>query len=286
MKQSKRILFIAAASATLLALTSCEVLGDIVSNPTAQVDSIEITGVSINGVEVTLNVEIDNPNPVGLTLDAYDYGLIVEEKDIVTGRREDSVALKANGKSILPIPIELNFDDLATVGSTLLNDDTVPVGAELGLEVAIPYIGTVRLDVSGTVEVPIIKPPTLLPSGIRVDSIGLNGATIIVLADIKNTNGYGMVISNLIGELTVAGNTWGGIETNETIDVSAHGRESIAFSINLDFGEIGRSAWNLLRGNTKLDVSMTGDMDVDLDIPSFEPGGFEWDADASVSLIR
>ena len=155
MKQPKILILIAAAAAViLLGITSCEVLGDIISKPTARVDSVEIIGVSMNGVEITVNVEIDNPNSVGLTLDAYDYSLIVEEKNIVTGRREESVSLKANGKSILPIPIELKFGDLAAAGSSLLNDDSLPVTAALGLEVALPYVGTVRLDVSGSIEGP------------------------------------------------------------------------------------------------------------------------------------
>ncbi len=287
MKQPKILILIAAAAAViLLGITSCEVLGDIISKPTARVDSVEIIGVSMNGVEITVNVEIDNPNSVGLTLDAYDYSLIVEEKNIVTGRREESVSLKANGKSILPIPIELKFGDLAAAGSSPLNDDSLPVTAALGLEVALPYVGTVRLDVSGSIEVPVIKPPILLPSGIRVESIKLSGASITVLADIKNPNGFGMVVSSLIGELSVAGQSWGQIETLQAVEVSAKNQKSVAFGISLDFGEIGRSAWNLLTGNSKLDVSMTGNMDVDFDTPAFKPGGLEWDADASVSLVR
>ena len=286
MKHPMKTAFFALAAAAILSLASCGVLGDIVAKPTARVDSVEITGVDFSGVELTVNVEIDNPNPAGLTLDAYDYCLKVEGEDVVKGRREDRVSMKANGKSILPIPIEIRFDELTAVGASLLDDDIVPVAAVLGLEIAVPYIGSVRLDVSGSADIPVVRPPALLPLGIRVESIGLSGATITVLTDMRNPNAYGLAVRDLEGELTVAGNRWGRVDAGGAIDVAPRGREQVAFRAVLDFGEIGRSAWNLLTGSANLDVSLAGNMDVDLDLPEFEHGGFAWDADASVSIIR
>jgi LEA14-like dessication related protein len=182
------LLYVLLALSIILGLAGCAGLGDIIKPPEARIASVEIVRVDFTSVSLRLNVEIDNPNPVGLTLSAYDWNLDVSEERVLEGRVEEGISLRANGVSTLPIPLDIRFDNLAAAGVSLRGTDSLLLGMQLGLEVALPYMGSVRLDVGAKTEIPVLKPPVVRPERIRVDRISLSGADITLTANVKNPN--------------------------------------------------------------------------------------------------
>ena len=271
---------------TLFAFPGCAGFEGLIQEPEARIASVDFIRIDFESVSLVVNVEIDNPNPLGLSLSAYDYGLEAWDSTVIEGRRDDSVTLKAGGVSRLPIPVILDFTDLLSVGGSVLSADSVPLGIRLGLEVDIPYMAAVRLDLSGSVELPIPRPPLVIPRSIRVDHVGFGGAEITLLSDIENPNAFPLEIRSLEGRLSVAGSSWGEVSMKEAVRLTSESRSSIAIAIGVDFGEVGRSAWTLLTGAGRADVKLDGAMDVDVDLPGFDGSGIPWDADAKVSILR
>lgn len=146
--------------------------------------SVEIDKVDFESVTVIINVEIDNPNAMGLTLDVYDYSLDAWDLTVVEGWVDESIFLNASGKFNLPIPVSLSYSDLADVGTSLIGADTVPLDIALGLQ---------------------------------VDLISLSGAEVSLLLDIRNPNAFSMEIWNMYGSLLVGHQEWGKVGLDSSL---------------------------------------------------------------------
>lgn len=275
-----------ASLASLILITGCSGFGDIFKKPTANIESIEITELDFTSVSLLVNVEIENSNPVGLTLSAYDYGLDVAEATVLDGRKEEPTSLKASGVSLISIPVDVTFKQLVSAGTSIITDDVIPVDLRMGLEITIPYMGTVRLDLSGGIEIPAIRPPVIRPTSLKVNDLSLTGAEIALVMNVENPNRFDITLSTLSGSLSIGGNEWGiaGAESGAWLP---EGSDVVVVMLaRIDFVEVGRTAWSLLAGSGNADVQLSGDMDLDMDLPGFKGGGFPFDADAKVSIIR
>lgn len=270
----------------LLFLSGCAELGDLFQKPTARIESVELVEADFTSVTLQVNVEIDNPNSVGITLSAYDYRLSASGKIVVEGSREEPVSLRAQDSSIIPIPVRVGFSELAALGTAVISDNVIPVNLGLGLEITFPYMGTARLDISGEGEIPVLRPPIIRPASIKVEQITLTGADILLIANVENPNGFDLTINKAEGRLFVAGQEWGVIQSQSGRWIPSGKNIAMNTRMKVDFSEVGRSAWSLLTGSGDAEVNVAGEMDVDLDLPGFNGSGIPWDVDAKVSILR
>ena len=279
------IIILILVSPAVLIITGCAEFGDFFLTPEARIESVELIRADFSSVSLQVNVEIDNPNSTGITLSAYDYRLTVSAQTVVDGRREEPVSLRAEGKSIIPIPVDIGFRELAAVGTSMISDDMIPVERGLGLEITLPYMGTARLDISGSGEIPILRPPIVRPVSMKVERINLTGAELILIMNVENPNGYALTINTAEGRLSVGGREWGVVGTENGAWIPSGKTVVMNVRAHVDFAETGRSAWSLLTGSDNTDIHITGTMDVNMDLPAFDSGGIPWDAAAKVSIL-
>ena len=277
------LLFLSAAS---LMMSSCAGLDGLLSEPKARVESVDLTEVSFDAVTLTVKVEIDNPNPLGLSLKAYDYSLRAWDSTLADGRQEHRVSIRPDGISTLPIPITLKFADLVNVGTEARSADSVPLDIALGLEIDMSYLGALRLDLNAAAEVPVPKPPIVVPGNLRVDRLGLGGAGLTFELEVRNPNSFAMDIRSLEGRLIVGDRAWGALQLKTPLTLSGNSRKAVDFGLEVDFGQVGRSAWSLLSGSGSTRVRLDGSMNVSPDLPGFRGSDLNWDADARVSIVR
>ncbi len=283
---NNRLIYPAAIGIVLAILAGCAGLEGFLAKPEARIESLEIKDIDFGSATILVNVEVDNPNPIGLSLDAYDYSLAAWDASLADGRIEERTSIMADGKSILPVPVTLDFADLASIGTSAVNADSIPLDIALGLEIEIPYTGTARLDLSASIDVPVPRPPRIVPSSLNVERITLTGASISLVLNTENPNAYAMDIRSLSGTLNVGGRDWGQIGLNDRVNMVPEGRQTAVVNLQVSFADIGRSAWDLLSGSGNAQVKLDGTMDVDLDLPGFNGSGVDMDADARVSIIR
>lgn len=273
-------------AAALLLLAGCAGMEDLVQKPTARIDSVAIAKLNFEQAELLVNVEIDNPNPLGFSLSAYDYGIDAWDSTVASGRQEKGMTLQPAGSSLVPIPVTIQFTDILNLGQSALHAESVPLGIKLGLEIAVPYMPVFRLDLKSKTELPVPRPPRILPKSIKVKNISLTGADIAMNFDVSNPNTFALDINSLSGLLEVSGNEWGEIGISRPVYLADKGKQNIEAGMHLDFISLGRSAWQLLSGSGKADVKMTGNMDVDMNIPGFQGQGIPWNAGADISIVR
>jgi LEA14-like dessication related protein len=107
----------------------------------------------------------------------------------------------------------------------------------------------------------VFEKPELQFRGLRVNSIGLNGASIDIIVDVYNPNSYRLGVDRFSYDLAIENVHFGAGETDAPVSVEGRSRATVRLPLDLDWsrlGEVGRGALNT--GSVNYGVS--GEMSV------------------------
>lgn len=93
-------------------LAGCEtwgVLQSLIEPPKVDVKSIVISKVGMSGIDLNVNLKIDNPNSTPLNIDKFKYDLSIGNSSLFSGVYDKKVELKSKDITDVTIPIQLDF---------------------------------------------------------------------------------------------------------------------------------------------------------------------------------
>ena len=113
----------------------------------------------LGGAAVRLWLEIENPNPIGLTLSTLKATLLLEDTPAARGDFPLGLPLRAGEDSVIPLDLSISFGDIPSLA------DLIRRGAQSG---GAPYTleGTVGID-AGPLGQPTFGPMTLVTGELR-----------------------------------------------------------------------------------------------------------------------
>lgn len=107
----------------------------------------------------------------------------------------------------------------------------------------------------------VFKKPELRFRGLRVNSIGLDGASVDVVVEVYNPNSFRLGVDHFSYDLAVENVHFGAGETDAPVSVEGHGTASVRLPLHVNWsrlGDVGRGA--LTTGSVNYGVS--GEMTV------------------------
>lgn len=161
---------LAAAIAVALFVSGCATLGGIgiqaprfaVANQ--QTAELRFVGPSaqrpLGGVAVRIYAEVENPNPVGLTLSTLAGTLRLQGFDAAEAEFPLGLPLSAGQSTVVPLDISVSFANLPGLADVLGR-------AVTGNQLAYSFRGTVGVD-AGLLGQPTFGPMTLLEGAVQV----------------------------------------------------------------------------------------------------------------------
>lgn len=93
-------------------LNSCETWGviqSLIEPPKVEVKSVDIGRVGMDGLDLEVNLQINNPNSTPLNIDKFKYDLSIGDSSLVSGVYDKKVELKSKGITDVMIPVKLGF---------------------------------------------------------------------------------------------------------------------------------------------------------------------------------
>ena len=90
----------------------------LIKIPTLAIESLHLTNLNLFSANLQLNIRLDNPNSISLLLNKINYKFKVNGIEWISGLNENPQTIEQNAKSILGIPIRLNF---MQIGQTAYN---------------------------------------------------------------------------------------------------------------------------------------------------------------------
>lgn len=250
----RRILLLPIALVQLLMLSSCATLEQVSQmlegqKPSASVEGMRLTGLDMNGVDLTFDVGVDNPNPVGISLAALDYDLKLFGSSFLQGDQPMGMKVAANGKSQVQVPVRLGFQQLLNSYRQLKGADEVGYELDLGMGFEVPVLGKVRVPASYQGQLPIPEMPSVSLKSVDVDQLTLSGAKLLLELQVDNPNSFSLLLDKLDYNLKLNGYDVGGGVVNQAARVQQDGRGKISLPLSLDFAQAGMGLYKALLGN-------------------------------------
>jgi LEA14-like dessication related protein len=272
----------------ILIFGSCQTLQQLASiqSPTLSADRVRISHLSFEAADLILDVKINNPNPIGVSLTGFDYDLQIAGASLVKGEQNSRQTISAGGRSTLQIPVRLVFKDLYQAAQTLKNQDSAAYTIGCGLIFDLPILGSVRIPASQSGKLPMIRLPQVRISSLKVKKMGLTGADLELALGVSNPNAFSFGLKKLNYILTVNGSSWASGASTDDSPVGKKSDTTIRIPIALDFLEVGQTVVQMLSGGKALDCRLTGDMNVETSIPAFGDAVIPLDLANRINLTR
>ncbi|MEJ2542821.1 MAG: LEA type 2 family protein [Calditrichaceae bacterium] len=233
-----------------------------IQEPSVKISNIKMTGLTFNDVDLLFNIDINNPNSVGINLTGFDYDLQIEHNSFISGKQENGLAIKASGSEIVQLPLTLKFKDIYNTFSKLKDLDSVQYKLNTGLSFNLPVLGNVRIPVSKSGKVPALKMPSIGFNKIKMDQLKLTGAELTLQLKLDNPNTFTFVLKNMNYKFNVAGTQWINGKLNQTTNISAKQENIINIPISLNFISMGQSVYNIIKGDQKLTYTLNGNAEL------------------------
>ncbi len=249
-----RLLVLPIALIQLFLLSSCATLEQVSQTlegqkPTAKVEGLRLTSLDMNGVDLAFDVEVNNPNPVGISLAGLDYDLKLFGSRFVSGEQPMGMRLAANQSSQIALPVRMEFKQLLAAYQQLKSADKAGYDLAMGLGFEVPVLGKLRVPVSYRGEVPIPKMPELKVRSLDVQKLSMSGAQLMMQLEVDNPNAFSLFLTQLNYDLKLNGFDVGGGQITRPVDLKQKGEGVINLPVSLDFAQAGMGLYKALLGS-------------------------------------
>ncbi|MEW8367869.1 MAG: LEA type 2 family protein, partial [Candidatus Thiodiazotropha taylori] len=202
--------------------------------PTGEVKGVKLSGLDLRGIDLLFDVEVDNPNPVAISLDGLDYDLKLLNRSFLKGQQSMGMSLAADGKSQVKLPVRMEFERLLQHYSELSNRDDVPYQLDLGLGIDVPLLGRVRLPMSYQGRLPVPKLPDVRVSRIDVQRMSLQAIDLMLELEVENPNRFALMLQRLDYQFKLNGIDVGQGAAAQSLNIDKQGKGRVRLPLSLD----------------------------------------------------
>lgn len=273
---------------SLFLFQSCAQLSELsnISKPKVSISDMNVTGLSLQSVELTADVEIDNPNNVTIDLNSYKYALDINDVNFISGNEESGMDIKSKESNIVKVPITLDYSELLQTFQSLRDENESNFNFTADFTFDLPMLGMVNVPVQYSGKIPVVKRPSVSLENFIVENISLSGAELSIELNIDNPNSFMLQMDQLSYDLRINGLESISGSLNEEINVEEGSSTKIKLPVSISFLNAGMSAYRILTGNEDLEYELTGSTTIGSDLPYFKLSNFDFDKSGSVNILR
>ena len=265
MSQQQRGLTALLAALSLTVLSGCTPgnIRDTLENqkPQVSVAGQQITRLDFQQVGMAFDIQIDNPNPVALSLAGLDYDLKLAGHSFASGKQNKQMQLKAAGPSSFQLPLSMRFAEIYQGLKQLKGKNEVPYELTTGLMIDVPLLGKLRYPVSTSGTLPLPRLPRVSVKSLTLEKLNYSGATLALKLKVNNPNGFGVALDKLRYDFKVNGKRWISGNRASLGNLAAKQGNELTLPITLNFMELGSGLYSLLKGGQDLNYNLSGQLD-------------------------
>lgn len=272
----------------ILFLHSCSTIGELakIRKPDLSIQDVRVTNMSLQDVELTFDIEVDNPNALAIDLSSYNYDLNINERSFVNGNATKGMEIGPQKSSTISIPVRLGYQELYDTFTGLRGQDETSYDFKAELGFALPVLGETKMPIQHEGTFPVVKVPRIDLGNLVVENISVTKADLSLNLQVDNPNAFGLIIDRLTydldvnGLISITGQTVRGLEISEKSD----GTLKIPLTIN--FLNAGMAAYRILNGEENLEYNLEGSAAVGATLPFFDLSTFNFDKSGTVNILR
>ncbi len=171
--------------------------------PTVSLGGIKLAGIDSDGVTLDLQMDVNNPNPIGVPLKEMTADLVAGETTLARiADVEQDLAIPAMGSRRVSIPVQVPLSTLAKLGGRPSIGDVVDY--ELAGSFVFEAIGA-RLPVNYQKQGRLYRPRLPRWSFKRIEMPSSAGGPARLVVTLTNPNAFSLPVGNLAGTLSLSG---------------------------------------------------------------------------------
>lgn len=270
----------------LLGMSGCSTINQLTNmqKPEASVKKVSITGLSFDAVDLLFDIDVRNPNALGIKLNSFDYELQMNENSFLSGLNDSGLEIAANGQKTVQLPLTLKFADLYNMFSSLKDQDSSVYELQAGFAFDVPVLGAVRIPVSKSGSIPNVKLPKIRVGALKLNNISLSGADLALILKVDNPNIFGINLNKLKYRFDVNGRSWGTGEIAQALRITEKGEGELTIPISLNFMELGMGLYNALTRGESLSYRLNGNVNFGTTLPLLGETQLSFDRDGQITL--
>jgi hypothetical protein len=226
-------------------------------------DGLQVRSLTFEEADVDFVFQVENPNPVRLSLASFDYALELEQVPFLSGDQPGGFTLEPSGASPLVLPVSLTYADIYDTIQATRGEDVVDflLSGAMGFDTP---AGLVHLPYSEAGDFPALRPPQFSFSSVRVPDVDLLAGTADVEVDLAVDNSLGSTLffDRFDYDLTFDGTP---VASGLVADFDAAGAETsiLTLPVTVDLLSLGAGVVDALVSGGNIDLGLDATMDVD-----------------------
>ncbi|KAH7404102.1 hypothetical protein KP509_15G010600 [Ceratopteris richardii] len=230
--------------------------GGFFSKPTAAISGFHILHISLEKVDIVVDVLVTNPNPIPIPLVEIIYLIESDGHKLISGTIPDAGTVRAHGSETIKIPICLIYKDVKDTYDDIQPGEIIPYRVSAEPLIDVPIIGRVSLPLEKKVETPSPYKP-----------------------DVENKNKFDLGVNTLEYNFTLGDDNIANATLSESTKIGQCGEGILEVPITFRPKDLGSAVWDIIRGRGA-GYSMKGKLEVDtpfgpMNIPFSKEGGKE-----------
>jgi LEA14-like dessication related protein len=170
--------------------SSCRTRGAVLRGPSVSLHSVDITGVSLRGVDLLCRLNVENPNPFPIPFPEIGWELFVDANSFISGLVESGAALKAQGLTVVNVPVSLSYEGILNTFKSLKGRGDLDYSIDLETRFLLPILGERLWHFEHRGKIPLLRMIAFRNPSLRIEKLDFEGADIICSLDIENPNPF------------------------------------------------------------------------------------------------
>ena len=256
-------------------ITSCSTIQELrFQEPEIEFKGFQFDQISMEGVTILFDFEVDNPNNRSIKGNGYTYELLLGESSLATGERAESIEFAGNDKSIIQVPVTFAYRDAMSSIGELAGEDSVAYEIKSEIDLDFGNFGSRKTPVSHQGYLPLPQIPDIVFNGFDVNEIGFSGVDVNLNFRVRNPNIFKIYVNSVDYTMIVNGNEWVSTGIDKSYDLDSETNTYVDVPIKIGLSTAGTDAIQVIRDRKPVEYEIRGHARVGADIP-----GFSRDAD-------
>ncbi len=256
-------------------LVSCSTIQELrFDKPEVEFKGFQFDTISMDGITILFDFEVDNPNDRAIKGNGYTYELLLGETSLASGEQTDEMEFAANDKSVIQVPVTFDYRDAMDSIGEIAGKDSVAFTFKSDVDLDLGSLGSRKASVSHEGHLPLPQIPDIVFNGFDVNEIGFSGVDVELNFRVRNPNIFKIYVNSVDYTMIVNGNEWVSTGIDRSYDLDSETNTHITVPIKIGLSTAGTDAIQVVRDREPVEYEIRGHARVGADIP-----GFQRDAD-------
>lgn len=230
--------------------------------------------LSMEGVTILFDFEVDNPNEQSFKSGGYSYEFMLGDSSLARGEVREEFEIMGNDKSVIQIPVTFGYRDAMSSLGEFAGKDSVAYELKTEVDLDFGSFGSREVPIAHQGHLPVPKIPDIVFRGFDVNEIGFSGVDVELNFRVRNPNIFKIYVNSVDYTMIVNGNEWVSTGIDKSYDLDSSTNTMITVPVKIGLNSVGTDAIRVIRDREPLDYEIRGHARVGADIP-----GFQRDAD-------